>query len=273
MSLIFPNPPADVASSDSFFDGRSFLYNANISGYGGSGFATQLGNWTGMSTAAGTIDSPTYSVANQVTAIPREVRRAPGGVAADSPGWQVGTSAGNPNSILFPGATNDAGIKMTLVGGIDQNASVLVGTEFLFGLSDGTVNFPGSVNTLATAARAWCGLYSESASNQIFLGYKNAAQAIVILDGPLDITWTTFQGFFITIDINPVSRTTSITFKKLVGLGLWSTLSNVRTTQWNPGRIPIAPTWRCRKNNAADVQSSWISNVLIQSYYLGAFSL
>lgn len=277
MAYQLPNPPG---AGSSWEDGRSVLYTATMAGFASTSFGTQLGNWPGLTTTAGTLQTPTYSLANQVTSIPRESRRSAAG-AAGGCGSCLATSVGNPNGVNFPSALNDAGFRVIMLGGIDVNVSTLTTSEFLFGVQTAGALFPSVAPAVLTQASvAWFGFYSLDTSSDLLFGFKNingGIQNLVTSTLPASL-WGTFQGFRLDVDFSPRTFpfTTKWKFQVLTSRNTFQTLTQGSTqlfTGQSVTRGPAGPCWVVRKNTAGDVIDTWISNVLIRSYYLGNFSL
>ena len=266
-----PQAIADMAISP-YLNGRQFIYSGGISGYGSTQFGVDLGAWPGLSTTAGSLQTPVYSTLNKVTVIPREVKRGLAGVANDV-GWSLGVASANPNSVLFPGTAGDSGFEISLIGGIDSpNMATLSTTEFLFGIAISGSGVPINGAALSSSAPQWFGLYSDNGSTDFFVGYKLASGSIIPLTSALSLTWAAYQAWRIVINVSP-SGVTTWTLQEASGIGTWATVSSGSTSAFQPGRVPFAPNWRLHKNGASDVQDLWIISVLIRAFFLGSFSL
>lgn len=271
MPFVFPNPPAVSGPTDSLFlnGTQSYLYMTT----GAYSSLIQSGpGCPSMSTAPGSIASPTMGTANAVEAIGRVLRTAPVG-SSGTAGFTTGTSTLNPFSVRSPGVTNGGGFRCTLIGGLESFVPAVGETTFFQGVSHNSGVFPSPPGIPLTDTNvAWFGIYKEQASSSFRVGFKGLGTTAITDLGALSVPFAANTGFVITVDMKP-DLTTDCVVQHMAALGVLNTVFTASTSGFNPGRLPFSPTVMGHKHSIANELRVFINGFVINNYTFGAASL
>lgn len=270
-------PPA----SDPTLDGRQVVYSFGPRVYNDNDAVdANQGNWARSNGDFNTSGSAGIVIlddlTNAVTRTPRVVRRATGAGANSFAGFfaiSQNLVTGRYN-VVFPGQNRDAGLKITMIGGIDANASTLATTQFLFGALSALNRVPQVGNGLTAAANSWIGMYSDATGDCRF-GFKNVNGAITRLDGgSFPNLWGVYKFWRFSLFCNPNGPTTiySLSYMNDAGTALVPAVRG-STKLFNPGRMALGPNWFALRQTGGETLDVWLSNATVVGFPYGSLSL